>query len=107
MHAPVYAAVRTRADARHGIRLRIRKPGAGPDALKLIASGRVELGFLDIHHLATAREAGADVVAIGALVGRPLAALVAQPGIRRPKDLEGRVVGVSGLPSDPAFLRAI
>jgi putative hydroxymethylpyrimidine transport system substrate-binding protein len=46
-------------------------------------------------------------VAVGALVGRPLAALIARPGINRPRDLEGRIVGVSGLPSDPAFLRAI
>jgi ABC-type nitrate/sulfonate/bicarbonate transport system substrate-binding protein len=28
-------------------------------------------------------------------------------GIERPRDLEGRTVGVSGLPSEPAFLRAI
>ena len=63
--------------------------------------------MLDIHDLAIARQQGADLVAIGALVGRPLAALIAQPGIARPRDLEGRTVGVSGLPSDPAFLRAI
>ncbi len=42
-----------------------------------------------------------------ALVGKPLAALVAQPDVRRPRDLEGRTVGVSGLPSDPAFVKAI
>jgi NitT/TauT family transport system substrate-binding protein/putative hydroxymethylpyrimidine transport system substrate-binding protein len=53
------------------------------------------------------RERGKDVVAIGALVERPLAALIAQPGIQRPRDLGGRTVGVSGLPSDPAFLHAI
>jgi len=44
---------------------------------------------------------------VGALVGKPLAALVAQPGIQRPRDLEGHTVGVSGLPSDPAFIQAI
>jgi NitT/TauT family transport system substrate-binding protein/putative hydroxymethylpyrimidine transport system substrate-binding protein len=103
VHAPIYAA----RDAGHGIELRIRKPGSGPDSLKLVASGRADLGILDIHDLALAEERGADVVAIGALVEKPLAALVGQPGIERPKDLEGRVVGVSGLPSDPAFLRAI
>ncbi|HET8950713.1 MAG TPA: ABC transporter substrate-binding protein, partial [Solirubrobacteraceae bacterium] len=56
---------------------------------------------------AIAREQGADLVAIGALVDAPLAALIGQPGLKRPRDLEGRTVGVSGLPSDPAFLRAI
>jgi NitT/TauT family transport system substrate-binding protein/putative hydroxymethylpyrimidine transport system substrate-binding protein len=107
VHAPIYAAVRNGYDREHGIRLQIRKPAGGPDALKLVTAGRVDLGVLDIHDLAIAREQGADLVAIGALVGRPLAALIARPGIERPRDLEGRTVGVSGLPSDPAFLRAI
>src|SRR4051812_4883572 len=107
VHAPIYMAARDGRDRAHGIRLEIRKPAAGPDALKLVAAGRVDLGVLDIHDLAIARQQGADLVAIGALVGRPLAALIARPGIGRPRDLEGRTVGVSGLPSDPAFLRAI
>jgi putative hydroxymethylpyrimidine transport system substrate-binding protein len=107
VHAPIYMAVKGGHDRAQGIRLQIRKPAAGPDALKLVSSGRVDVGVLDIHDLAIARQQGADLVAIGALVGRPLAALIARPGINRPKDLEGRTVGVSGLPSDPAFLKAI
>jgi len=85
----------------------IRQPGSGPDALKLVASGRLDLGILDIHDLAIARERGIDVVGIAALVRKPLAALVTRPNITRPRDLEGHTVGVSGLPSDPAFLNAI
>jgi putative hydroxymethylpyrimidine transport system substrate-binding protein len=102
VHAPLYAA------AGHGA-FRIRQPGSGPDGLKLVASGKADLGVLDIHDLAIARERGTKVVAIGALVERPLAALVARGGrgILRPRDLEGRTVGVSGLPSDPAFVDAI
>jgi putative hydroxymethylpyrimidine transport system substrate-binding protein len=107
VQAPVFMAVRDRDDRRRGVRLRIRDPGQGPDGVRLVASGRAQLALLDIHDLALARERGADVVAVAALVGRPLAALLAQPGIARPRDLEGRTVGVSGLPSDPAFLRAI
>ncbi|HKG65791.1 MAG TPA: ABC transporter substrate-binding protein [Solirubrobacteraceae bacterium] len=107
VHAPIYAAARDGRDRREGVRLEIRKPGPGPDALKLITAGKVDLGVLDIHDLAIARQQGADLVAIGALVGKPLAALIGQPGLERPRDLEGKTVGVSGLPSDPAFLRAI
>jgi NitT/TauT family transport system substrate-binding protein/putative hydroxymethylpyrimidine transport system substrate-binding protein len=106
-HAPIYAAVRRGYDRANGIRLRIRPPGQGPDSLKLVLAGRVAVGVLDIHDLAIARARGADVVGIGALVQRPLGALLAQPEIRRPRDLAGRLVGVSGLPSDPAFIRAI
>src|SRR3954468_9953639 len=98
VHAPIYMAKPA---------LQIRKPGSGPDSLKLVASGKVELGVLDIHDLAIAQQAGTDVVAVGALVSKPLAALIAQPAIGRPRDLEGRTVGVSGLPSDPAFVKAI
>jgi putative hydroxymethylpyrimidine transport system substrate-binding protein len=98
VHAPIYLA---------GDALKIRKPGTGPDSLKLVSSGKVELGVLDIHDLAIARQQGVDVVAVGALVGKPLAALIAQPSIKRPRDLAGRTVGVSGLPSDPAFVKAI
>jgi NitT/TauT family transport system substrate-binding protein/putative hydroxymethylpyrimidine transport system substrate-binding protein len=107
VHAPVFAAVENGRDHAHGVRIEIRKPGSGPDGLKLVAAGKVQLGILDIHDLAIAREQGSDLVAVAALVQRPLAALAARPGIKRPRDLEGRTVGVSGLPSDPAFLKAI
>jgi len=89
------------------VALRIRPPGSSPDSLKLVSSGRADVAVLDIHDLGLARERGADVVGVAALVQRPLAAIIAQPGVRRPRDLEGRRVGVSGLPSDPAVLRAV
>jgi putative hydroxymethylpyrimidine transport system substrate-binding protein len=107
IHAPIYSAVREGHDRRRGVRLEIRTPGSQPDSLKLLAAGRVDIGVLDIHDLAIARERGLDVVGVAALVQRPLAAIIARPGIHRPRELEGRVVGVSGLPSDPAFLRAV
>jgi putative hydroxymethylpyrimidine transport system substrate-binding protein len=107
VHAPIFAAVREGHDREQGIRLRIRRPGAGPDSLKLVAGGQLDLGVLDIHDLGIARARGIDVVGVAALVRRPLAALVARRDVRRPRALEGRKVGVSGLPSDPAFVRAI
>lgn len=107
-HAPIYAAVRTGADKRHGVKLRILGPGAGtPDSLKLVTSGRADVGVLDIHDLGLASERGADVVGIGALVQKPLAAVIARTGIKRPRDLAGKTVGVTGLPSDVAVLNAV
>ena len=107
VHAPVYAAVREGFDREHGVDIEIRPPGSSPDSLKLLESGRADVGILDIHDLGLARERGADLVGVGALVQRPLAAIVAQEDVRRPRDLAGRRVGVSGLPSDPAVLRAV
>ena len=107
-HAPIYAATRTGADRRHGIRLRILGPGAGtPDSLKLVTSGRADVGVLDIHDLGLAVERGADIQGIGALVQKPLAAVIARSYVKRPRALAGRTVGVTGLPSDVAVLNAV
>ena len=109
-HAGIYAAVRTGQDTDNGVRIRIRPPAGGsPDSLKLLATRRADIAVLDIHDLGLAVEQGTDIVAIGALVQRPLAAVIARGdrGITRPRDLEGRDVGVAGLPSDDAVLRAV
>jgi putative hydroxymethylpyrimidine transport system substrate-binding protein len=107
-HAPIYSAVRTGADRRHGFRLRILGPGTGtPDSLKLVNSGRADVGVLDIHDLGLAAARGADIVGIGALVQKPLAAVIARAEVKRPRDLAGRTVGVTGLPSDDAVLNAV
>jgi NitT/TauT family transport system substrate-binding protein/putative hydroxymethylpyrimidine transport system substrate-binding protein len=107
VHAPIYAAVRRGFDRRYGVRLRIQPPGSAPDALKLVASGRADMAVLDIHDLGLARERGQDFVGLAALVQGPLAAIIARARVRRPRELEGRRVGVSGLPSDVAVLRAV
>jgi putative hydroxymethylpyrimidine transport system substrate-binding protein len=107
VHAPIYAAVRKGYDRERGIGIRIRPPGSAPDSLKLLAAGKADMAVLDIHDLGLARERGQDFVGVGALVQRPLAAIIARGGIRRPRELEGKLVGVSGLPSDPAVLRAV
>jgi len=106
VHAPIYAAVREGYDRDEGVRIRIRPPASAPDSLKLLAAGRADMAVLDIHDLGLARERGEDFVGVGALVQRPLAAIIAR-GVKRPRDLEGRRVGVSGLASDPAVLRAV
>jgi NitT/TauT family transport system substrate-binding protein/putative hydroxymethylpyrimidine transport system substrate-binding protein len=107
VHAPIYTARREGLDEDEGVRLAIRAPGNAPDALKLVASGRADIGVLDIHDLGLAVEKGSDLVGVAALVQRPLAAIIARDAVRRPRDLEGRRVGVSGLPSDVAVLRAV
>ena len=106
-HAGVYATVRQRLDRARGLELRIRVPSASVDSLRLLRSGRVDLGIVDIHDLGIARQRGEDLVGVGAIVQRPLAAVIAKPEVGRPRDLEGRRVGVTGLPSDDAVLRAI
>ena len=107
VHTGIYIAIERGYDSALGVNLRPRVPGNSTDAVKLLASGRADLAILDIHDLALAREAGSDLVGVMALVQTPLAALLTQPQIRTPRDLEGERVGVTGLPSDDAVLRSI
>lgn len=106
VHAGVYMATQG-ADEDHGLDLEARIPSSSTDSLKLLATGRADAAIVDIHDLGLAHERGADLVGIGALVQRPLAAVIAREEVRRPRDLEGRRVGVTGLPSDDAVLRAV
>lgn len=107
VHSGLYVAQRRGLFDRAGVAVRIRIPGSGADGAKLLAAGRTDLALMDIHDVALAQEEGADLVAVGAVVQRPLAAVLADGAIRRPRDLEGRKVGVTGLPSDDAALDQI
>jgi len=105
-HAGIYAAQREGYYRDAGLRLTIRQPGESTDAPKLLAAGRTDFAILDIHDLGIARERGVDVVGVMPIVQRPLAAVIAssQSGVARPRELEGREVGVTGLPSDEAVV---
>ena len=107
VHSGIYMATQRGYDEAEGVTLKVRAPGASTDALKLLESGRTDMAILDIHDLGLARERGADVVGVMAVVQRPLAAVLAAPDVRRPKQLEGRRAGVTGLPSDTAVLDSI
>ena len=89
-----------------GVDLTIREPGESTDAPKLLEAGRADFAILDIHDLGIAREHGLDLVGVMPIVQRPLAAVIARGdgGVRRPRDLEGHTVGVTGLPSDEAVV---
>ncbi|MDP1847140.1 MAG: ABC transporter substrate-binding protein [Solirubrobacteraceae bacterium] len=107
VHTGVYTAVARGYDRALGVTLRVRVPTDSTDAVKLLAAETADLAVLDIHDLALARERGRDLVGVMALVQTPLAAILASPAIRSPRELEGRRVGVTGLPSDDAVLRSI
>jgi putative hydroxymethylpyrimidine transport system substrate-binding protein len=107
VHAGIYLATSRGYDDAEGVQLTVRAPSASTDALRLLQGGRADMAILDIHDLGLARQESADIVGVMALVQRPLAAVLAQPEIERPGDLEGRRAGVTGLPSDDAVLRSV
>ncbi len=109
VHAPLYAA-RARGyleDA--GVELEIREPSSSADAAKLLQAGRADFAILDVNDFGLAREQGIELVAVAALVQRPLASVIAaEPDtVSGPEDLEGSSVGVTGVPSDDAVLDTV
>ena len=109
VHTGIYVAERRGLFSERGLDLTIREPGASTDAPRLLRSGRAGLAIMDIHDLAIARERGADLVGIAAIVQRPLAAVIAADSARvsGPADLAGARIGVTGLPSDDAVLDSV
>src|ERR671935_2912465 len=107
VHAGIYLALERDYDDAEGVTLSVAAPSSSTDSVKLLLAGRAQFAILDIHDLALAREKGRDIVGVMAIVQRPLAAVLAQPGIARPRDLEGKKVGVTGVPSDDAVLSSI
>jgi len=106
VHSGIYAARRQGYYRDAAVDLTVRQPGESTDAPKLLEAGRTDFAILDIHDLGIARERGLDLVGVMPLVQRPLAAVIAHggSGVKRPRDLEGHTVGVTGLPSDEAVV---
>jgi putative hydroxymethylpyrimidine transport system substrate-binding protein len=107
VHAGIYTALARGFDRVAGVRLHVIAPSASTDSIKLLKAGRVDFAILDIHDLAIARERGAQLVGIMAVVERPLASVIAAPRVSRPRGLEGQTVGVTGAPSDTAVLDSV
>lgn len=107
VHVGIYTALVRDFDEAERVELRVRPPSESTDSVRLLESGRADLAIMSISDLALARAEGRDLVAVSAIVQRPLAAVIARPGIRTPRDLEGKRAGVAGLPSDDAVLESV
>jgi putative hydroxymethylpyrimidine transport system substrate-binding protein len=106
VHSGIYAAQAEGFYERAGIDLHIQVPGESTDAPKLLAAGRTDFAILDITDLGIADEKGLELVGLMPIVQEPLAAVLARKEgpVKRPRDLDGHSVGVTGLPSDTAVV---
>jgi NitT/TauT family transport system substrate-binding protein/putative hydroxymethylpyrimidine transport system substrate-binding protein len=106
VHSGIFAAQAEGFYEEAGVDLSVHAPGESTDAPKLLAAGRTDFAILDITDLGIAREHGLPLVGVMPIVQRPLAAVLARAdrGIASPKELEGKTVGVTGLPSDEAVV---
>ena len=109
VHSGIYAAQANGDFTDEGIDLHIQEPSSTADSAKLLETGRADFAVMDINDFGIARERGLDLVAIGAIVQRPLASVIARnpSEIRTPADLAGKTIGVTGVPSDDAVLDTV
>ena len=109
-HAGIYAAQAAGLYEQAGLAVKIQAPPDPSAPLKLLAAGRADIAISYEPELLLARDGGAEnLIAVGALVQKPLTSLIALPGadVRSPADLEGKRVGTSGIPYQSAYLQTI
>src|SRR3954451_4399337 len=108
-HAGIYMAQKLGYFEEAGLDVSIETPSDPAAPLKLVAAGQSDLAISYEPELALAREKGLDVVAIAALVDRPLTSLIwlGKSGIKGVGDLKGKTVATAGIPYQAAFLKTI
>jgi putative hydroxymethylpyrimidine transport system substrate-binding protein len=108
-HAGLYAAQASGEYRRAGLDVKFVTPSDAATPLKLLQAGRVDLAISYEPDVLLARDKGADVVAVGALVQKPLTSLMSlgDHAITSPKQLAGKTVGTAGIPYQSAYLRTI
>ena len=91
--------------ARNGLDVSIDAPSDPAAPLKLVAAGRTDFAVSYEQEVLIAAAKKLPVVAVAAVVPRPLNSFIAiDPKIRTLADLKGRTIGITGVPSDYAAL---
>ena len=108
-HAGIYVALAKGYYAAAGLDVKVQVPSGAADAVKLVAHGTGDVAISYEPTVLLSRQEGIPVVAIGAVVQKPLNAVLAlkSTGITRPRQLEGHTVGMAGEPSDYTNLQAL
>jgi putative hydroxymethylpyrimidine transport system substrate-binding protein len=108
-HAGIYMADKLGYFDEAGLDVSIDAPSDPAAPIKLVAAGQSDLAISYEPEVALAHEQGLDVIAIGALVNRPLTSLIwlGKSGIKGVADLKGKTVATAGIPYQDDFLKTI
>jgi putative hydroxymethylpyrimidine transport system substrate-binding protein len=108
-HVGIYRAVAEGDFSKAGLRVHVQTPPSAASPLTLLSAGRADVAISYEPDLMLARDKGEPLVAIGAIVQKPLTSIVSigSKHIRTPSDLRGKRVGDAGIPYQPAYLSTI
>jgi putative hydroxymethylpyrimidine transport system substrate-binding protein len=108
-HAGIYAAQASGEYEKAGLDVKIQPPPDPSAPLRLLQAGRADVAISYEPELLLARDKGADLVSVGALVQKPLTSVISigDRAISRPEQLQGKRVGTAGIPYQSAYLRTI
>jgi putative hydroxymethylpyrimidine transport system substrate-binding protein len=108
-HVGLYQALAAGDFAQAGLNLHVQIPTNPATPLQLLAAGKVDVAVSYEPELLLARDKGAPLVAIGAIVQRPLTSIVSlgSKHISTPAQLRGKRVGDAGIPYQHAYLTTI
>jgi putative hydroxymethylpyrimidine transport system substrate-binding protein len=108
-HAGLFEAKADGDFAKEGLNVDLQTPSDPSAPLKLLEAGKVDLAISYEPELLLARDKGAKLLSVAALVQKPLTSIISLPaaGITTPAQLRGKRVATAGLPYQSAYLKAI
>ena len=110
---PDHAGILTALDRGYfeeaGLDVSTQVPSDPSAPIRQVAAGQADLAISYAPEVLLARDEGLPVVAVAALVPRPLTSLISLPeaGIESPEDLAGKTIATAGIPYQAEFLDAI
>jgi putative hydroxymethylpyrimidine transport system substrate-binding protein len=108
-HAGIYMAQKLGYFADAGLDVSIQTPADPAAPIKQVAAGQTDLAISYEPEVLLAHEQGLDVLAVGAVVDRPLTSLIwlKKSGVKGVADLRGKTIATAGIPYQDAYLKTI
>jgi putative hydroxymethylpyrimidine transport system substrate-binding protein len=108
-HAGIYMAQKLGYFEEAGLDVSVHTPSDPAAPIKLLAAGQTDLAISYEPEVLLAKEQGLDVLAVGALVNRPLTSMIwlKKSGIKGVGGLRGKTIATAGIPYQDAYLKTI
>lgn len=108
-HAGIYMAQKLGYFREAGLDVAIHTPSDPSAPIKQVAAGQTDLAISYEPEVLLAHEKGLDVVAVAALVDRPLTSMIwlRKSGIKGVAGLRGKTIATAGIPYQDAYLKTI